>query len=75
LSLFFNKTSDKGRTGPAWNGGGKEGEDGGGGQEREMTQTMYAHVNKRIKNKITLFKDIENGRLTHCWWEYKLVWP
>jgi hypothetical protein len=27
-----------------------EGEEGGGGEQgREMTQTMYAHVNKRIK--------------------------
>jgi hypothetical protein len=55
LSLFFNKTSDKGRTGPAWNGGRKEGEVGGGGQWGEMTQTMYAHVNKRIiiiKNQV-----------------------
>jgi hypothetical protein len=26
--------------------GEKKGEGGGGGQEREMTQTMYAHVNK-----------------------------
>jgi hypothetical protein len=48
LSLFFNKTSDKGRTGPAWNGVGQGG---------EMTQTMHIEytlfVNKRIiiKNK------------------------
>jgi hypothetical protein len=26
--------------------GGKEGEGGGGGLREEMTQTMYAHVNK-----------------------------
>jgi hypothetical protein len=49
LSFFFNKTSDKVRTGPAWNGEGKKGEGGGGGQGGEMTQTMYARVNKRIK--------------------------
>jgi hypothetical protein len=48
LSLFFNKTSDKGRTGPAWNSRGKREESGGGGQRGEMTQTMYARVNKRI---------------------------
>jgi hypothetical protein len=33
-------------------GGGEEdeeGEVGGGGQGGEMAQTMYAHVNKRIK--------------------------
>jgi hypothetical protein len=48
LFLFFNKTSDKGRTGPAWNWGRKEGEGKGGGKEGEMTQTMYAHGNKRI---------------------------
>jgi hypothetical protein len=48
LSLFFNKTSDKGRTGPVWNGrvrGERVGEKGRG----EMTQTIYAGVNKRIK--------------------------
>jgi hypothetical protein len=28
------------------------GEGGGGGREREMTQTMYAHMNKRIKKSI-----------------------
>jgi hypothetical protein len=28
--------------------GGRGREGGGGGQGREMTQTMYAHVNKRI---------------------------
>jgi hypothetical protein len=48
LSLFFNKISDKGRTGPAWNCGKKGGEGGGGRQGREMTQTMYAHVSKQI---------------------------
>jgi hypothetical protein len=48
LCLFFNKISDKGRTGPAWNWVGVEsGRKGGeGGQGGEMTQTMYAHVNK-----------------------------
>jgi hypothetical protein len=45
LSLFFNKISDKGRTGPDWNRG-EKGEERG--QRGEMTQTMYAHVNKRI---------------------------
>jgi hypothetical protein len=28
-------------------------EGGGGGQSGEMTQTMYAHVNKRIKQNKT----------------------
>jgi hypothetical protein len=41
--LLFNKISDKGRTGSAWKEGGRErGRETGG----EMTQTMYAHVNK-----------------------------
>jgi hypothetical protein len=31
--------------------GGKQGECGRGGQGGEMTQTMYAHVNKRIIKK------------------------
>jgi hypothetical protein len=44
LFLLFNGTGEKGRTGSAWKGEGKWGE--GGGQEGEMTQTMYAHVNK-----------------------------
>jgi hypothetical protein len=51
LSLFFNKISDKGRTEPAWSWGGKGREDGRGGQGTELTQTMYAHVNKWIKKK------------------------
>jgi hypothetical protein len=37
LFLLFNKIRDKGRTGSAW----KRREERG-----EMTQTMYAHVNK-----------------------------
>jgi hypothetical protein len=40
LYHFFNNISDNGRTGPAWGKG--EGREQGG----EMTQTMYAHVNK-----------------------------
>jgi hypothetical protein len=36
----FNKIREKGRTGSAWKRG------GGQGQGGEMTQTMYAHVNK-----------------------------
>jgi hypothetical protein len=39
FSFFFNKISDKGRTGPAWNWAGVG---GGKGQGGEMTQTMYA---------------------------------
>jgi hypothetical protein len=39
LFLFFNGAGEKHRTGSAW----KEGERG---QEGEMTQTMYAYVNK-----------------------------
>jgi hypothetical protein len=35
--------------------GGRGAEGGGGGQGGEMTQTMYAHVNKRIKNNQFIF--------------------
>jgi hypothetical protein len=45
LCHFFNKINDKGRTGPAWNGVGR------GRQGGEMTQTMYACVNKWKKKK------------------------
>jgi hypothetical protein len=45
LCLFFNKISGKGRTGSAWKRGERLGE---GGQRGEMTQKMYAHVNKKI---------------------------
>jgi hypothetical protein len=38
---------NKGRTGSAWKRQG-EGEGEGRGQGGEMTQTMYAHVSKRI---------------------------
>jgi hypothetical protein len=48
LCLFFNKITEKGRTGPAWKGRGERGEGWGRGHRGEMTQTMYAHVNKLI---------------------------
>jgi hypothetical protein len=48
LCLFCNKTSDKDRTGPAWNRRGREERGEEGGRGGEMTQTMYAHMNKRI---------------------------
>jgi hypothetical protein len=41
-----SKSVFKGRTGPDCNWGGEEGKSDGGGQGGEMTQTMYAHVNK-----------------------------
>jgi hypothetical protein len=51
LCLLFNKIGEKGRTDSAWKRGGEGGERGGGdGQEGEMAQTMYAHINKCIKN-------------------------
>jgi hypothetical protein len=43
LILLFNKIGEKGRTGEV-RGMGRE--RGGRGQEREMAQTMYAHINK-----------------------------
>jgi hypothetical protein len=45
LISLFNRTGEKCRTGSAWKGGGRQGE-GGGRAGGEMTQTMYAHVNK-----------------------------
>jgi hypothetical protein len=45
LFLLFNGTGEKHRTDSAWKGGGR-GERVGKGHEGEMTQTMYAHVNK-----------------------------
>jgi hypothetical protein len=49
LCPLFNKIRDKGRTGSSWNQGGWGREGEGGRQGEEMTQTMYVHVNKRIK--------------------------
>jgi hypothetical protein len=47
LMSFFNKISDKGRRRSAWTWGrGREG--GGGWRGGEMSQTMYAYVNKLI---------------------------
>jgi hypothetical protein len=43
LYLLFNKIGEKGRTGSAWKREGRGREQGVGG---EMTQTMYAHMNK-----------------------------
>jgi hypothetical protein len=52
LCLLFNKIRDKGRTDSAWKWGREwAGEEGGGGQGGEMTQTMYAYVNKWVKKK------------------------
>jgi hypothetical protein len=45
LCLLFNKIGEKDRTGSAWKQEWWGGE-GGSGQGREMTQTMYAHMNK-----------------------------
>jgi hypothetical protein len=50
LFLLFNGTGEKLRTGSAWKGGGG-GRGSGWVQKGEMTQTMYAHVNKRIKKR------------------------
>jgi hypothetical protein len=46
LFLLFNRTGEKCRTSSAWKCRG-----GGAGQKGEMTQTMYAHVNKWIIKK------------------------
>jgi hypothetical protein len=59
-------------------GGGREGR--GRGYGGEMAQTMYAHMNKRIKKilKKTTDKECwqeceENGILTHYYWECYLL--
>jgi hypothetical protein len=48
IAYFYSSTEleKKRRTGSAWKPAGRGGEGGGGGQGGEMTQTMYAHVNK-----------------------------
>jgi hypothetical protein len=46
LCLLFNKVRDKGRTGSAWKRGRVRGRERGWGHEGEITQIMYAHVNK-----------------------------
>jgi hypothetical protein len=48
LCLLFNKISNEGRQVLPGSEGGWEGVGGGRGQGREMTQTMYACVNKWI---------------------------
>jgi hypothetical protein len=49
LCLLFNKIGEKSTTGSAW----KHGSGGRGrGQGVEVTQTVYAHMNIRIKKKI-----------------------
>jgi hypothetical protein len=50
LCLFFYKTSDKGRTGLPGSKRRRVERGGEGGQRGEMTQTMYADVNKCIIN-------------------------
>jgi hypothetical protein len=54
LCLLFNEIGEKGRTGSAWKLGGVWGRGGdrvAGCYGGEMTQTMYAHVNKLILKK------------------------
>jgi hypothetical protein len=46
LFVLLNRTGEKHRIGSAWKQGLKGREGGGGGAGEEMTQTVYAHVNK-----------------------------
>jgi hypothetical protein len=46
LCVFFNKISDKSKQDLSGTKGEMGREVRGGGQRGEMTQTMYAHVNK-----------------------------
>jgi hypothetical protein len=50
---LLNKIRDKGKTVSAWKRGDRGGGGGGGGNRGEMTQTLYAHMNKR-KKKLSL---------------------
>jgi hypothetical protein len=45
LCLLFNKIGEKGKIGSVWKQGRWEEKEGAGGQGREMTQTMYVHMN------------------------------
>jgi hypothetical protein len=55
---LFNKIRDKGRTVSAWKQGGRRGkgrkwgrgEEKSGEEAGEMTQTLYAHMNKQKKS-------------------------
>jgi hypothetical protein len=52
LYFLFNKMRDKGKTASAWKRGGggeREGVGEGVGGGGEMTQTLYAHMNKGNK--------------------------
>jgi hypothetical protein len=51
LFLFFSGPGEKHITGSAWKWGEKKGKGGSREQGGEMTQTMYAHVNKWIIKK------------------------
>jgi hypothetical protein len=51
LCLLFSKIREEGRIGSAWKQGEWGGERGNRGQGREMTHTMYAHMNILIKKK------------------------
>jgi hypothetical protein len=55
LCLLFSKIGEEGRTGLAWKQGRWGGEGEGRGQWGEMTQTMYAHMNKKIKRKKRIY--------------------
>jgi hypothetical protein len=48
LLLLMSSLQQNYRTGSAWKRGGRRGDGVGGGQRGEMTQTLYAHMNKRI---------------------------
>jgi hypothetical protein len=46
LWLLYNEIAEEGRTGSVWKREESGGDERGGGQWVEMTQTMYAHMNK-----------------------------
>jgi hypothetical protein len=66
LFLLFNGTGEKHRTGSAWKWGG-EGGGGGGGKVGEMTQTMYTHVSRWIKNSLLQKKERERDGTVKAW--------
>jgi hypothetical protein len=56
LMSFLQQNQSQGQNGTCLNWGGEGGKGGGRGQDGEMTQTMYAHVNKWITTKKTFKK-------------------
>jgi hypothetical protein len=46
--------------------GGEKGGGGAGGKRVEMTQTLYAHMNKRNKKQTKKIEDVQKSRVLVC---------